>query len=237
VVRAVASTRADGDFHLDRVHPDELERRRRSLVDLPWTMLHEVHGVGLVEVTTPGGGDRSTGDVLVTDRAGAALGVWAGDCAPVVVVGELGRFAVVHAGWRGLAAGVLDVAAAAVASDGGGVTAALLGPSIGPCCYEFGRSDLEAVAAGVGTHPDSITSTTSTGALALDVAAAVTAGLARHGVTVDHVTVDHGGGDHGGDGPRAGCRPVCTGCGGQHSSHRARAELERHVLVAWKDAP
>ncbi|CAN5370629.1 peptidoglycan editing factor PgeF [soil metagenome] len=233
MVRVVASTRANGSFHLDRVRADQLERRRRTLGDLPWTMLDEVHGVGVVEVTAPGQGDRSTGDVLVTGIAGAALGVWVGDCAPVVLVGEHGRFAVVHAGWRGLASGVLDVAVAAVSrddgragegcagegggADDGGVVAALLGPCIGPCCYEFGRSELAAVAAGVGTDAAAITSTTSTGDVALDVPAAVTAGLVRHGIVVEYL-------------------PGCTGCGGRHFSHRVRGDGGRHVLVAWKDA-
>jgi polyphenol oxidase len=226
VVRVVASTRADGSFHLDRVHADQLERRRRTLVDLPWTMLDEVHGVTVVEVTTPGEGDRTPGDVLVTGLSGAALGVWAGDCAPVVLVGEHGRFAVAHAGWRGLASGVLDVAVDAVGHDGRadpsradhrGVVTALLGPCIGPCCYEFGPSDLAAVAVGVGTDPAAITASTSTGGVALDVPAAVAAGLARHGIALDVL-------------------PGCTGCGDRHFSHRVRGDHGRHVLVAWKDA-
>ena len=48
------TTRADGDFHADLVAPEELRRRQRAVVDLPWTFLDEVHGVEVVTVREPG---------------------------------------------------------------------------------------------------------------------------------------------------------------------------------------
>lgn len=209
------STRADGDFHLDRVDRAVLAARRRRLVDLPWTMLDEVHGTEVVTVDRPGAADRRRGDVLVTDLDDAALGVWAGDCAPVVLVHPDGPFAMVHAGWRGLAAGVLDVACDALGLHGDRDAVALLGPAIGPCCYEFGDDDLAAVAAAVGAHPGEVAGTTAGGGRSLDVAAAVEFALARRGVVLDR----HG---------------ACTGCGGAHFSHRVRADEGRHVVVAWR---
>lgn len=209
------STRADGDFHLDRVPPAELDARRRGLVDLPWTMLDERHGTGVVVVDRPGGGDRRTGDVLVTDLDHAALGVWVGDCAPVVLVAPDGRFAAVHAGWRGLAAGILDVACDALALRPASGAVAFLGPVIGPCCYEFGDDDLAAVAHAVGCSPEAVAGTASSGGRALDLRAAVRHALARRRVPL-HA-----------DAP-------CTGCGGAHFSHRVRADPERHVVVAWR---
>jgi copper oxidase (laccase) domain-containing protein len=60
----------------------------------------------------------------------------AADCVPVAIARTNGvpALAVVHAGWRGLAAGVVEAAVSAL-GDG---TAAVVGPSIGPCCYEVG---------------------------------------------------------------------------------------------------
>ncbi|MFP5488551.1 MAG: laccase domain-containing protein, partial [Acidimicrobiia bacterium] len=135
MVHVRCSTRSHGDFHRIDVPGDELEARRRSLVDLPWSMLDEHHGVTAREVTAPGEHDGASGDVLSTGTDAAVLGCWVGDCAPVVLVGSGRRIAIAHAGWRGLAAGVLDVAATAVAEPVGHV---LVGPAIGPCCYEFG---------------------------------------------------------------------------------------------------
>jgi YfiH family protein len=78
------------------------------------------------------------GDALVTDRAGLALSVITADCVPVLV--EAGaQVAAVHAGWRGLVAGVLAATAERLAAGGAPPAAewiAWIGPTIGACCYE-----------------------------------------------------------------------------------------------------
>jgi polyphenol oxidase len=212
-VRVVVSTRLHGDFHLERVPEADLRRRRRELVDLPWTMLDEQHGTEVVEVHAPGAGDGHTGDVLVTSLPSTVLGVWAGDCAPVVLVSDRATVAV-HAGWRGLAAGVIDVAVTAL----GPTTSAraFLGPCIGPCCYEFDPADLVSVAGGVGLSEQELTATTTWGTPSLDVPAAVSGALARHGIPLDRSA-------------------ECTGCDHRYFSHRCRNDLERHVVAVWKD--
>ena len=95
-VNFVVSHRADGDFNSDVVLPDLLKTRRRKLVDLPWTQLSEVHGLSSLWVNSPGEFDGETGDVLGTAENGVVLGVWVGDCAPVILIGnhsivEIGR--------------------------------------------------------------------------------------------------------------------------------------------------
>jgi YfiH family protein len=77
------------------------------------------------------------GDGLWTDEPGLPLLALGADCVPIAIVSANGRptIAVVHAGWRGLAEGVV---AAAVAALGEGAKAAVVGPAIGPCCYEVG---------------------------------------------------------------------------------------------------
>jgi copper oxidase (laccase) domain-containing protein len=213
-VRIVVSTRADGDFHLD-ADPLALAAARARLVGLPWTQPDEVHGTHVLLVDRPGHHDGAVGDVAVTDCAGAVLGIWVGDCAPVALVSAGGRIAGVHAGWRGLAAGVLAVAVAAVRRAPDEPVQAVLGPCIHPCCYEFGATDLAAVERAVGGPA---AGTTSTGLLALDVPAAVRAGLAVAGVALDD-------------------RSTCTGCHGDRwFSHRRRAERGRQVMAIWREA-
>lgn len=83
------------------------------------------------------GGRGEPGDGLWTDEAGLPLLALAADCVPIAVVATGGRsvVAVVHAGWRGLAGGVVEATVAALAAT---ESAAIVGPSVGPCCYEVG---------------------------------------------------------------------------------------------------
>lgn len=74
---------------------------------------------------------------LVAEPGVAPL-VFVADCLPVALRGPRG-LAMVHAGWRGLAGGIVEAAAEAV-----GATTAAVGPGIGPCCYEVGPEVLDA---------------------------------------------------------------------------------------------
>jgi YfiH family protein len=71
-------------------------------------------------------------DGQVTTAHGVAAMVLTADCLPVALT-RPGAVAMVHAGWRGLAEGVLEAGVAAT-----GAVAAAIGPGIGPCCYEVG---------------------------------------------------------------------------------------------------
>jgi polyphenol oxidase len=82
-------------------------------------------------------GDRK-GDGLWTDEPGLPVAALAADCLPIAVArtnGAAPAVAVLHAGWRGLLGGVVE---SGVAALGGGRLAAMVGPAIGPCCYEVG---------------------------------------------------------------------------------------------------
>jgi purine-nucleoside/S-methyl-5'-thioadenosine phosphorylase / adenosine deaminase len=79
-------------------------------------------------------------DGHVVRESGLAPLVFTADCLPVALRGP-GGLAMVHAGWRGLAGGIVSAAAKAV-----GATDAAIGPGIGPCCYEVGDEVLEAFA-------------------------------------------------------------------------------------------
>lgn len=112
-------------------------------------------------------GCAGEGDALVSRQPGLTLSVVTADCVPVLLSGG-DRIAAVHAGWRGIAAGV--VAAALDRLGPGAEVSAWIGPAIGPCCYEVG----DEVAARFPDHG----ATTSWGSRSVDLAAAVRAQLA-----------------------------------------------------------
>lgn len=102
-------------------------------------------------------GECGEGDALFTREAGLALAVATADCVPVLLAGPEG-VAAIHAGWRGLAGGVIprtvETAGAALGGEPASWTA-WVGPAIGACCYEVGYD----VAAGVATAstPETVT--------------------------------------------------------------------------------
>jgi len=106
--------------------------------------LRQVHGR---EVVPARAGACGEGDALRLDRTGVAAAIATADCVPLVIAG--GEAAVVvHAGWRGIVAGVVGAAAATLAA--GGSRFAWIGPAIGPCCYEVGEEVAERVMVAAG---------------------------------------------------------------------------------------
>jgi YfiH family protein len=82
------------------------------------------------------GGRGEPGDGRWSDDPSVPMLAFAADCLPIVIARRSGApaLAVLHAGWRGLAEGVVDAGVAAL----GGDLAAVVGPAIGPCCYKVG---------------------------------------------------------------------------------------------------
>ena len=75
-------------------------------------------------------------DAAITEEAGQVLAVLTADCLPVVFIGREGRrLGVAHAGWRGLAAGVLERTVEALGAED---LLAWMGPAIGPAAFEVG---------------------------------------------------------------------------------------------------
>jgi polyphenol oxidase len=88
-------------------------------------------------------------DGQATNMPEVGVMVLTADCLPVAL-GAGGAVAMVHAGWRGLAVGVLEEGVRALRElGGGGDVAAIIGPGAGPCCYEVGE---EVHAAFGGAH-------------------------------------------------------------------------------------
>lgn len=136
--------------------PDAVrENRRRALAltgarDAAW--LQQVHGAQVEDAHAVIGADGPvSADASVTDRPGIVCVVMAADCLPVLLCDDDGRaVGAAHAGWRGLAAGIVEKTGervAALAGASGSKLNAYLGPAIGPNAFEVGEDVLEAFAA------------------------------------------------------------------------------------------
>lgn len=149
-VRAVMTTRSGGvsrapyaSFNLathvgdDAAAVVENRRRLQSALQLPsepaW--LEQLHGIGVA--TVPGSRSGSA-DAIVSFERGGVCAVLVADCLPVFLASRDGdRVGLAHAGWRGLAAGVVEAAVAALDCDPA-ILIAWLGPAIGPAAFEVG---------------------------------------------------------------------------------------------------
>lgn len=108
----------------------------------------QVHGAEVRRVTVPPdpAADPTPADGQVTALPGVAPLVLTADCLPVALIAP-GAVAMVHAGWRGLAGGVLAEGVAALRELGAnGPVAAAIGPGAGVCCYEVGEEVRDAFA-------------------------------------------------------------------------------------------
>lgn len=136
-----------GDF--TEPAPERLEALAASL-GLPgrsFARSRQVHGAGVRVVRGPA--DARPGeeyDGQVTGSREVICAVRVADCLPVALF-SASAAGMVHAGWRGLAAGVLEAGVEAVLSLGPGPVTAVIGPGAGPCCYEAGEEVHRAFAA------------------------------------------------------------------------------------------
>lgn len=205
------STRADGDLNADDVAPCVLERRWATLAGRPVAWAEQVHGTRVVEAERPGE-QPGPADALVSATPGLALGVWVGDCAPVVLASPGGLIGVAHAGWRGLRDGVVAAVVARLRALGAHDVTALVGPCLHAECNEFGEDHLDDLAERFGPG---VRATTAWGTPALDLPAGVHAALAAEGVEVVDLAMP------------------CTGCDLDYWSHRRRGERARQGVVVW----
>lgn len=205
-VEVAITERVDGDFHIDA---PELAARRARVMPGDWSVVRQVHGR---TVATADPRHAPEADAVITDETDRPIAVQGADCAPVAFITDAGPIAVAHVGWRGLEAGVIDATIQRLEAGGATAETVLVGPHIGPECYEFGAEDLERLVSTVGP---SVRGTTTAGSPALDVGRGIAEILGtRHGITDVRMTGD------------------CTGCGNGGWSHRVRQEPQRHALVA-----
>ena len=111
-------------------------------------LMRAEHGVRSAHVSVPG--PQAPSDILISADGSTPLVAIAADCLPIAFVNSKSpALAVVHAGWRGVAAGAIDVALDAYAELGIDLATshAVIGPSICGSCYEVGPDVIEAVGA------------------------------------------------------------------------------------------
>jgi polyphenol oxidase len=135
-------------LNLGRKTGDDVERvdenRRRACAEIGadderLALNYQMHSA-LVHRARPGARGEP-GDGIWTDNPDVPVLAMSADCLPIALArtdGDSPAVAVLHAGWRGLLAGVVE---SAVATLGAGAVAAAIGPAIGPCCYEV-RDDV-----------------------------------------------------------------------------------------------
>lgn len=225
-------------YATDGDDPATVERNRAELVTYaglpsPPCWLRQVHGTAVLRFGLEGSAadidsaSRPTGagnaepeaDAAVTAVPGTVLAVLTADCLPVLFCARDGsEVAAAHAGWRGLADGMLEATVAAMTTPPGQLIA-WFGPAAGPAHYEIGRDvhdafvsrDPEAVGAFVATRP---------GHWRVDLYALARRRLADAGVSCDRI---HGGG-------------LCTIADPQRFySHRRDRRSGRMASVIWID--
>ena len=180
----------------------------------------QVHGDAVVSADS--GLALGEADASVATRPGVSVGVVTADCVPVLVSAGGRAVAAVHAGWRGLARGVIPRALEALAQAAPGAElVAAVGPAIGPCCYEVDDPVLDALRARFGATTDGALRPARPGHALLDLAALARAALLAAGVPAGSI----------------GAVAACTRCDPErfHSFRRDGKRAGR--LLSWIQVP
>ena len=119
-----------------------------------WTS--QVHGIAVADSTTvTPGAPVQVADAGVAGQPGVVCAVMTADCLPVLFADLDGAVVgAAHAGWRGLAGGVLGETVAAMRARGAGEITAWLGPAIGPQAFEVGTDVLDSFVAGASSEAE-----------------------------------------------------------------------------------
>lgn len=129
----------------DEPEPVEENRRRAARAvgfdPARLALARQVHAADLIDVQKDASGVLGEADGLTVKEPGPVAAILTADCAPVVIASHH-SIAVLHAGWRGLVAGVVETGVESL----GDVRAAWVGPCIHSCCYEVGPEVTDAFA-------------------------------------------------------------------------------------------
>ena len=198
------------------LHVAENRQRLARALDLPAepSWLEQVHGHRILDFDR---GDSGAADGAVTSKPGVVLAIMTADCLPVLLASKNGqRIAVAHAGWRGLASGVIGNAVRALGGEPGDLVA-WLGPAIAQPAFEVGD---EVRAAFVDRDPALAAAFESNprGRWQADLFALARSALERSGVHRVHGDV------------------TCTYTEAEtYFSHRRQAPCGRMATLIWRD--
>ncbi len=185
----------------------------------PLAWARQIHSDRVLHPGAGAAGECGEGDALIAESGGPALCVVTADCVPVLLAGPEGT-AAVHAGWRGLAAGVIGKtvaeAIAVLGAEPAGWTA-WIGPAIGPCCYEV---DADVAAQVVAASEPAVALPGPAGKPHLDLHAAARHQLERAGITAIHTV------------------STCTRCAVERlwSYRREGRAAGRNLALIWRSA-
>lgn len=196
---AAFGTAAEGDARVDLAARNAFSDAVG--ISKSWSFVSQVHGATVIEARRPG--NLGEADAIFTTRPGLPVAVGTADCVPIILEGP-DVVAVVHAGWRGVVAGIVPAVIAAVAAAGAHLERAAIGPGIGSCCYEVGDE--------VAAHFSDYLGKTTWGTPSIDLAAAVADQLAPLDVWI---------------------AAACTYTSEQLFSYRRNRTTKRQTAVAW----
>lgn len=224
-VKACVTTRAGGvslapfdslnlGNHVDD-DPVAVAENRRRLTDhfaIRPAWLQQVHGVVVVEADPA---QVATADASWTATPGVACTAMTADCLPVLFCNRAGtRVAAAHAGWRGLANGVLEATLDSLQVPPGEILA-WLGPAIGPQAFEVGPEVREAFVAQLPHATQAFVASHNAGKYMADIYA-----LARLRLAARGVTAVYGGG-------------LCTVTDPRFFSYRRNSRTGRFASLIW----
>ena len=189
---------SDGDMRAD--HSARRHVSAAAGISEHWATVVQVHGAEVVRASAPK--DHGEADAIWTDVPRLPLSVFTADCLGVAAIAG-SAVGVAHSGWRGAAQGVVKALVDSIESGGHTVDEILIGPSIGPCCFEVGPEVS-------GRFPGSVSETTW-GTTSVDLMAAV-----RDQTSADAKWVGQ-------------CSRHCEG----FYSHRRNQTAKRMATVVW----
>ena len=201
------------DGNLSITQPaDKLLQTQRKLIDAPWSYLKQVHGGKIFRIENTGDHQGEEGDGMITTASGIPMAIQVADCAPIALICETPVIGIVHAGWRGLLAGIIQNACIEMNKLGGHPTIAVVGPCRYPKHYEFGSVELKHMTREFGP---TVASETEEGTPALDIPETAKIALLRSDI-LDTQFIGE-----------------CTASSGKYWSHRVGGNIERQAMIAW----
>ncbi|CAM2940807.1 MULTISPECIES: peptidoglycan editing factor PgeF [Pseudomonas] len=224
-VKACVTTRAGGvslapfdslnlGDHVEDSPEAVLENRRRltAAFAIQPAWLRQVHGVVVVEADP---GQIAEADGSWTDTPGIACTAMTADCLPALFCNKAGtRVAAAHAGWRGLAAGVLEAAADSLDVAPADILV-WLGPAIGPKAFEVGPEVREAFMQQLAQTAEAFVPSHNPGKFLADIYQ-----LARLRLAARGITAVYGGG-------------LCTVTDPRFFSYRRSPRTGRFASLIW----
>ena len=209
--KVLSTDSQDGNLSISQPS-DQLHLTQRKLIDAPWSYLKQVHGGKIIRIRNSGDSQGEEGDGMISTTSGIPMAIQIADCAPIALICETPVIGIIHAGWRGLLAGIVQNACTVMGELGGHPTTAIVGPCIYPKHYEFGSVELKHMTREFGP---TVESETLVGTPALDIPETVKIALRRNNVLDTHFIGD------------------CTASSEKHWSHRVGGDKERQAMIAW----